>query len=77
MTWLKEATIICYKKFNFVNQNYQRKVTNFVKELAKNEIISISATYKRWIFEREPRDFLNIFLRFWPFEPHFLIEFFI
>ena len=27
--------------------------------------------------ELEPCDFLNIFLKFWPFEPHFLINFFL
>ena len=27
--------------------------------------------------EIEPRDFLNIFLRFWPFEPHIHITFFL
>ena len=29
------------------------------------------------ILEIEPRDFLKIFLRFWPFETHFLISFFL
>ena len=27
--------------------------------------------------ELEPCDFLRIFLGFWPFEPHFLINFFL
>ena len=27
--------------------------------------------------ELEPRDFLNIFLKFWAFEPHFLRNFFL
>ena len=44
VNWLKEVAIICYKKFDFVNQDYQRKVSIFVNELAKNELISISGT---------------------------------
>ena len=28
------------------------------------------------MLEIEPCDFLNIFVRFWPFEPHFLINVF-
>ena len=33
--------------------------------------------YKYLILEIEPRDFLTIFLRFWRFEPHCLINFFL
>ena len=32
---------------------------------------------KRGTVELEPCDFLNIFLKFWLFEPHFLINFFL
>ena len=32
---------------------------------------------KHLILEIEPRDFLQIFLRFLPFEPHFLIKVFL
>ena len=27
--------------------------------------------------ELEPRDLLDVFLTFWPFEPHFLLNFFL
>ena len=33
------------------------------------------ANKKHLILEAEPRDFLKIFLRFWPFEPQFLKNF--
>ena len=33
--------------------------------------------WKHLILEIELSDFLTIFLRFWPFEPHFLINFFL
>ena len=32
---------------------------------------------KHLILEIEPSEFLKIFLRFWKFEPHFLINFFL
>ena len=39
--------------------------------------ISIFGQEKHYIVEIEPGDFLTIFLRFWLFEPHFLINFFL
>ena len=74
---LKEFTIISYKMLDLFNQNYQRKVTIFVKKLAKNELKSISGTQKRCALKLEPRDFLYIFLRFWLFEPRFLMTCFL
>ena len=65
------------RKADLFIHDYQRKFSIFVKKLAKNDLISISGTQKRDTLEIEPCDFLNIFLRFWPFEPHFLINFFL
>ena len=37
-----QCKIVVIKSLIFVNQDYQRKVSILVKELAKNELISIS-----------------------------------
>ena len=42
-----------------------------------NDEISIFGQRKHLIAGIEPRDFLNIFLRFWPLEPFFFIIFFL
>ena len=42
-----------------------------------NVVISIFGQQKHLTLEIEPCDFLMIFLRFWPFEPHFLINVFL
>ena len=42
-----------------------------------NDEISIFSQQKHLILEIEICDFLKIFLRFWSFEPHFLMNFFL
>ena len=42
-----------------------------------NDVISIFDQQKHLLLEAEPCDVLKIFLRFWPFEPHFLVTLFL
>ena len=45
VNWIKEVMIICYKKVgSLLTRIIKEKVSIFVKELAKNGVISISGT---------------------------------
>ena len=55
---------------NLVYLNFN-SIFNILNVIMKYRFSPIKAL----ILEIEPRDFPTIFLRFWPFEPHVLINF--